>query len=105
MGGTLLSLAVGLQAVAKLRQQLSDQSMTHLVSPIHQFIGQFAQALASPAERGFWIAPAQRLDQLFQIRYQGLVLKGGLFASATGSPDTGGLRGETMAGSGVLQFL
>ena len=45
------SLGVGLQTIAYLVQQLSHQTVADPVTTPAQFLGQFAHALASPAQR------------------------------------------------------
>src|SRR4029077_19646885 len=61
------SLGVCLQAIAQLVQQLGHQTVADAVTTTAQFLGQSAPALASPAQRRFWVTTAQRLDQPLQI--------------------------------------
>src|SRR4029077_15788610 len=82
------SLGVCLQAIAYLVQQLSHQTVADRVTTPAQFLGQFAHALASPAQRRLWVATAQRLDQVLQIPPQRRVLFGGALASPAGFADS-----------------
>src|SRR5258707_9530646 len=68
------SLGVCLQAIAQLVQQLGYQTVADAVTTTAQFLGQFAHALASPAQRRLRVTTAQRLDQPLQIPHQRRVL-------------------------------
>jgi hypothetical protein len=70
VGAAFERLAVGLQAVAQLPQQLGDQLMADPMPPRPQLGRQLAHALAGPAQRGLRITARGRLDQPLQIRPQ-----------------------------------
>ena len=63
----LARLAVGLQAVVELVQQLADKRAADLVAHVAQALAELAQALACPQQRRLRIAPRLRLDQSTQI--------------------------------------
>src|ERR1700722_10018566 len=67
---------------------LPPESAVDSVTLPAQFLGQFAHALASPAQRRLWITTAQRLDQVLQIPPQRRVLFGGALASPAGFADS-----------------
>src|SRR6266851_1901863 len=79
---SLLGLPVGLQAVIQFMQQLRDHWIAHPMSQLIEILGQLADAVAGPAQTGFWVAPRGRLHQLFQIRHQSRILLFGLLAPA-----------------------
>jgi hypothetical protein len=87
MTGAFLGLAVGLQAVTQIVQQLRYHPVTGLVAHPPQFGRQLANTLASPAQRRFWIPSSQRLDQLLQVTFQRPVLRHRLLASAPRTPN------------------
>ena len=67
MRGTLLRLAVRLQAVLLFVQQFRNQHMAHLVSLGAQFVGEIAHAFAGPPQRGLRIPSRHWFQQFFQI--------------------------------------
>ncbi len=52
------SLGICLQAIAQLVQQLGHQTVADAVTTTAQLLGQFAHALASPAQRRLRVTPA-----------------------------------------------
>lgn len=53
---TLDDLGVGLQAVVLILEELTHYNVTHRMAARLEFIGQRAQALASPAQWRLWVA-------------------------------------------------
>ena len=64
---SLARLAVGLQAVVELVQQLADKRAADFVAHVAQAPAELAQALACPQQRRLRVAPRLRLDQATQI--------------------------------------
>ena len=87
MRGTLLSLAVRLQAVFLFVQQFRNQHMTHLVSLGSQFVGEIPHAFACPPQRGLRISSRHWLQQFFQIEQQIRIFEHGLLPTATLLPN------------------
>ena len=83
-----LGLAVRLQAVAHFMQQFADYRIAHDMSQLPQFLCEFAQTLARPAQAAFRIATRARLDQFFKIRHQCGIFLRGLLAAAPDAPDS-----------------
>src|SRR5437868_758086 len=63
----LRGLAVALQTVTRLIEQVADQGAADLVTLRLQRLRQTAQALAGPAQRRFRIPAGRRFDQSFEI--------------------------------------
>src|SRR5271165_1887403 len=95
------SLGVCLQAIAQLVQQLGHQTVADAVTTTAQaqFLGQFAHALASPAQRRLRVTTAQRLDQLLQIPHQRRVLFRRALASSAGFADSSAGRHRGLSSS------
>ena len=89
----LAGLAVGLQAVAQLFQQICHQFVADLVALVVEFVSQFTHALAGPAQWRFRIATTQRFNQLLQVVQQGRVLGDRPLAPAAGAADPHGRGG------------
>jgi len=68
-------LAVGLQTVAQVMQQLADNRRANPVSATPQRRGQMAQAAARPQQRPHRVAPRRRLDQTLQLGQQASILR------------------------------
>jgi hypothetical protein len=71
----LLGLAVALQAVATLPQQLGDFGVADRVAPSRQFRRQRAGALAGPAQRRLRVATRSGFDQAVQRGRQAGVVR------------------------------
>src|SRR5271165_5331767 len=76
---SFLGLPVGLQAVIQFMQQLRDHRIAHPMSHLVEILGQLADAVACPAQTGFWVAPRGRFHQFLQIRHQSRILLFSLF--------------------------
>jgi len=63
-------LAIGLQRIAQLTQQLADSLMRDAVAQRLQVCSQIAQASGRPSERNDRIAACDRLDQTLQLAQQ-----------------------------------
>ncbi len=85
---TLQRLAIGLETVVHLVQQLRHHAMTGPVFQALEFGGQLPQALTGPPQRGFRIAPRYRFHQRFQIALQGCVPVDGPLAARPSPPDS-----------------
>src|SRR5208282_1711409 len=83
----LRSLAVALQAVARLIEQVADQGAADLVTLRLQRLRQVAHALAGPPQRRFRITACRRLDQRLEIVAQRGVPGNRRFASGSRPPD------------------
>ena len=105
VGRTLLGFAVGLQAVAQFLQQFPHQPMAHLMTTGHQLGRQPTQTLARPTQRGFGIAPCQRLNEPLQIAEQSNILGRGFFTPTPGFANPGAWGRNCRRGRGMLQFL
>jgi hypothetical protein len=64
-------LGVGLQAVALRFEQLSHGNVTDLMPLASQFVGQFPQTLAGPAQRRLRVTACHRINQQFEVGQQG----------------------------------
>jgi hypothetical protein len=73
MVGPLEDLAVGLQAVAHLVQELRHGLVTDRMPPAFEFGGKPADALGRPAQRRLGVAPGRGFDERFQVGPQGRV--------------------------------
>src|ERR1700730_17340238 len=71
---TLRGLAVALQTVTRLVEQVGDQGATDLVTLCLQRLRQPAHAFAGPPQRRFRVTPCRRLDQRLEIVKQRVVL-------------------------------
>src|SRR4030095_2256039 len=84
MRGTFFGLAVGLQTVVELLEQVGDLLVPNLKALLLQFCRQFPDALTVPAQRRLWIATARRVDyRVERCQQRGLVMNE-RFATATG---------------------
>ena len=63
----LAGLAVGLQAVVQLSQQIGYHVVPDAVTHRSQRLGEIAQAATGPQQRRLWIAARRRLDQTLQV--------------------------------------
>ena len=88
MPGALLGLAIRLQTVSQIVQQLPDQPITRLMALRHQLVGKQPRTLAGPPQGRLGIAPAHRIDQLFQCRAQARIDRRRLLAPTAGSANT-----------------
>ncbi len=88
IGGPLVCLAVGLQAVAGFVQQSSYRARADGVSLAGQFVGQVAGALAGPTQGRLRVPSGEGIDQLVQSSQQPRVDFRTRFASRTGPADT-----------------
>ena len=70
MISSLARLAVGLQAIAQLAQEIADQIMANHVADAAQTLGQFPQTFRCPQQRRFGIAARRRIDQTTKIIQQ-----------------------------------
>src|SRR5271157_3255208 len=86
MAGSFLGLAIGLQTVPDLMQQLGHHAVTGAVPLPPQFLSQLAYALTSPAQRRFRVASGGRLHQPLQIAAQARILRHRLLAPTTRTP-------------------
>ena len=77
----LQPLAVGLQAVPQIVEQLRYQAMARPVAHAVQLFGELPHALAGPTERRVRVAAGNRLDQALQIPEQGWVFGDRLLAA------------------------
>ena len=80
----LKHLAVGLQAVAHLVEELGYHAVAGLMSAPFQFVSQLAKAFGGPAQRRFRITSGHRLDETCQVGAKGLIRFSGALASPTG---------------------
>ena len=87
VGCRLRGLAVALQAVPRLIEQVADQGPAYLVTLRLERLGQTAHALAAPPQRRFGITPRRRLDQRLEIWEQRLVFRNCSLASGARPPD------------------
>src|SRR5271167_40973 len=87
MAVALRGLAVALQAVPRLIEQVADQGAADLVTLRLQRLRQPAHALAGPPQRRSRITPRRRLDQRPEIVEQCRVLGSRRFASGSRPPD------------------
>src|SRR6516225_8599833 len=87
MAVALRSLAVALQTVTGLIEQVADQGAADLVTLRVQRLRQAAHALAGPPQRRFRITACRRLDPRLKIREQRGVLGNRRFASGSRPPD------------------
>src|SRR5450432_981135 len=85
--GTLLRLAVHLQAVFLFVQQFRNQHMAHLVSPGAQLVGEIPHAFACPPQWGLRMPSRHWLQQFFQIEQQIRIFERGLLPTATLLPN------------------
>jgi hypothetical protein len=89
---TFGGLAVALQTVTRLIEQVGDQGATDLVTLRLQRLRQAAHALAGPPQPRLRITADRRLDQRLEIREQRRVLGDRSLASSSRSPNSlGGL--------------
>src|SRR6516165_552342 len=91
-------LAVALQTVTRLIEQVGDQSATDLVTLRLQRLRQPAHALAGPPQRRLGITACRRLDQRLEIREQRRILGDRSLAPSSRSPNS-------LAGLVLRQFL
>src|SRR5436190_449258 len=84
---TLGGLAVALQTVTRLIEQVGDQGAADLVTLRLQCLRQAAHAFAGPPQRRFRITACRRLDQRFEIGKQARVLQNCRLASRSRSPN------------------
>jgi len=87
MAVALRGLAVALQAVPRLIEQVADQGPAYLVTLRLERLGQTAHALAAPPQRRFGITPRRRLDRRLEIWEQRLVFRNCSLASGARPPD------------------
>ena len=87
-------LAVCLQAVVHLAQQIAHNGRTDLVTLLCQLPDEITQAPARPQQRSHRIAACRRLNQSLEILQQSGIFRRFLLASTTGSADTPGCRGH-----------
>src|SRR6516164_242106 len=66
----LAGLAVALQAVVQLSQQIGDNVVPDAVAHRAQRLGEIAQAATGPQQRRLWVAARRRLDQTPQVGQQ-----------------------------------
>jgi CheY-like chemotaxis protein len=78
----LAGLAVALQAIVQLPQQISDHIVPDAVAHRLQRLGEIAQAATGPQQRCLWIAARRRLDQTLQVGQQRGIGRGQLLAAA-----------------------
>src|SRR5262249_31369926 len=83
-------LAVGLEAVPRLMEQLGDDAMAGGVPHPPELLGQLADALARPPQGRLWVAPGHRVDQPLQIGAECRVGFYGPLAAASWPPDAAG---------------
>ena len=76
-------LAVGLQTVARLLEQVPHGGWAHGVSLSHQFLGQAPRALACPTQRGLRVTSAIGFNQSLQGRFDTWVNNFNPFATRT----------------------
>jgi len=81
---TLFLLAVALEVVSHLMQELGNFHMTDLMLPFDEQIRQCPGALSCPAERRFRITACVRINQLFQRGNHLRITFGNLFPPAPG---------------------
>src|SRR5467141_390174 len=80
-------LAVALQTVTRLVEQVGDQGATDLVTLRLQRLRQAAHALAGPPQRRLGITACRRLDQRLEIREQCRILGDRSLAPSSRSPN------------------
>jgi len=81
-------LAVGLEAVAQLVEQLADQPVTDHVPTLLQLGGQVAHAPRRPAQGALGIAPGRGLDERLEVGHKRRVTLDGALSAATRPADT-----------------
>ena len=81
-GAAFLRLAVGLQSIAHLAQQIADHRRANLMPSLRQFLDQITQAAAGPQQRLRRVAPRHRLDQGLEIGNKSAILDGLLLTPA-----------------------
>src|ERR1700722_12431440 len=77
----LESLAVGLEAVVKSVEQLTDHAPARGVTQAPEFLGQLADTLAGPPQRRLRVAASHRIDQSLQVALESRVGCHGLVAA------------------------
>src|ERR1017187_872918 len=87
VGVSFLGLPVGLQAVIQLMQQLRNHWIAHPMPHPVEILGQFADAVAGPAQAGLRVAARGGLHQFLQIRHQSRILVLGLLPPASRTAD------------------
>src|SRR5208283_4984975 len=103
MRRAFLDLAVGLQAVAQLLQQVRNHAVCYgMVLPL-KFLRQLACALTRPAQGRFWVPSGNRIDQSIQsLQQSGIDLRQGLAPTPdTSQADTNGFARMCLA---MLKF-
>jgi hypothetical protein len=88
----LAGLAVGLQAVAELAQQVGHHVMADAVPHRPQRFGEMAQAAAGPEQRRLGIAACAGRHQRFEVGQQRRIVLCQHLAAAAGAPHTAAYR-------------
>src|SRR5271169_3601079 len=91
-------LAVALQTVSRLIEQVADQGAADLVTLRLQRLRQPSHTFAGPPQRRLRIPACRRFDQSLEIGKQGRIFQNGGLASRSRSPNP-------LAGLVLRQFL
>src|SRR5262249_30497146 len=83
----LAGLAVALQAVVQLSQQIGDHVVPDAMAHRPQRLSEIAQAATGPQRRSLWTPPRRRLDQFLRVgQKSGVGLAQFLAAAASPAP-------------------
>src|SRR5882672_1818668 len=85
---SLQDLAIGLEAISQIVENLGDHAMARLMAHSLQFLRQTTNAFTSPPQGRFWLSTLGGLHKLLQIRLQRQVGIDRPFASSARPPNS-----------------